>query len=152
MPVAALSSQKTHSRFIRFIVVGGTAYVVQWLTMKLFAPWFATNIAFTLSFICSTTTHYSLNRFWALPSVRTDSWRQFGEYLATACLSYVINFGLFRLCIDVFGLGKLWATAIAVPPSTLVVFLLLHFRVFRHHRGADKPTASNPAAADSDRL
>lgn len=132
MPVAALSNQHTRFRFARFIVVGGTAYAVQWLTMKLFAPWFATNIAFTLSFICSTTTHYLLNRFWALPSVRTDSWRQLGEYLATACVSYVINFGLFRLCIDVFGLGKLWATAIAVPPSTLVVFLLLNFRVFRH--------------------
>jgi putative flippase GtrA len=118
-------------RFVRFIVVGGTAYGVQWGTMKLLAPLYSTNVAFTLSFLCSTTTHYTLNRFWALPSTRRDSWRQLGEYAATAALSWVINFALFRLCIDVFDLGKLWATAIAVPPSTVVVFLLLNFRVFR---------------------
>lgn len=131
MPTTDASNQANEFRFLRFLVVGGTAYAVQWLTMKLFAPRFATNVAFTLSFVCSTATHYSLNRFWALPSVRHDAWRQLGEYLATAALSYLINFGLFRLCIDGFGLGKLWATAIAVPPSTLVVFLLLNFRVFR---------------------
>ena len=124
-------AQQTGFRFARFIVVGGTAYAVQWLTMKAFAPLFATNVAFTLSFLCSTTTHYSLNRFWALPSTRRDSWRQLGEYAATAALSYVINLAIFRLCLDVFGLSKLWSTAIAVPPSTVVVFLLLNFRVFR---------------------
>jgi putative flippase GtrA len=43
----------------------------------------------------------------------------------------VINFALFRLCVDGFGLGRILATAIAVPPSTVVVFLLLNYRVFR---------------------
>lgn len=127
-------------RLARFLVVGGTAYAVQWTAMKLLAPLLPTNVAFTASFICSTVTHYSLNRFWALPSFRHDSWRQFGEYLATAALSYVVNFALFRLCIDVLGLGKLWATAIAVPPSTVIVFLLLNFRVFR-----EKPKPAAPA-------
>jgi hypothetical protein len=28
-------------------------------------------------------------------------------------------------------LGKIWSQAIAVPPSTLVVFLILNYRVFR---------------------
>lgn len=134
MPAPALPSRDTRFRFLRFLVVGGTAYAVQWVTTRLFAPWFPANVAFTLGFICSTATHYSLNRFWALPSLRNDSWRQFGEYLGTAALSWVINFALFRLCIDGFGLGIMWATAIAVPPSTLVVFLLLNFRVFRAHR------------------
>lgn len=133
------STATLHSfRLLRFVVVGGTSYVVQWLTMKVLAGVLPTNWAFTVSFLCSTATHYTLNRFWALPSGRNDSWRQFGEYAATAVLSYAINFGLFRLCIDAFGLGKLWATAIAVPPSTLVVFLLLNFRVFRSVRTNDQ--------------
>jgi putative flippase GtrA len=131
MPTTSAPTRTHAFRFGRFLVVGGSAYAVQWLTMRAFAPWFVTNVAFTLSFACSTTTHYALNRFWALPSSRQDSWRQLGEYLATAALSFVINFALFRACLDFFGLGKLWATAIAVPPSTIVVFLLLNFRVFR---------------------
>jgi putative flippase GtrA len=126
-----LTRRETQVRFFRFIAVGGTACLVQVVSMKLFLGWLGTNLAFTLSFICSTSTHYTLNRFWALPSTRADTLRQLGEYLATAALSFAINFSLFRLCLDVFGLDKLWATAVAVPPSTMVVFLLLNYRVFK---------------------
>jgi putative flippase GtrA len=132
---AKLSDRETQVRFARFLAVGGTAYLVQVATMTLFLLRLGENLAFTLSFLCSSSTHYTLNRFWALPSERTDSWRQAREYLGTVALSWVINFSLFRVCLDVFGLGNIWATAIAVPPSTLVVFLLLNFRVFRAKRG-----------------
>jgi putative flippase GtrA len=63
--------------------------------------------------------------------VRQDSWRQFCEYLVTAGISYLINLAGFYLCSHVFGLSNFWATAIAVPPSTVVVFLLLNYRVFK---------------------
>jgi putative flippase GtrA len=126
-----LTRRETQVRFFRFLVVGGTAYLVQMASMKLLLGWLGTNPAFTLSFMCSTSTHYLLNRFWALPSMRADTLHQLGEYLVTAALSFVINFSLFRLCLDVFGLDKLSSTAVAVPPSTLVVFLLLNYRVFR---------------------
>ena len=132
---AKLTDRETQVRFARFLTVGGTAYVVQVLTMKLFLLRLGTDASFTLSFMCSTSTHYMLNRFWALPSMRTDSWRQAREYLFTAALSFIINYGLFHLCLDVFGLGKIVSTAIAVPPSTLVVFLLLNYHVFRAKRG-----------------
>lgn len=130
---AKLTDRETQVRFARFLVVGGTSYVVQVAVMKLTseAIGLGTNVAFTLSFVCSSATHYVLNRFWALPSARADSWRQAREYLGTVAISYLINIGVFRLCLDVVGLGKIWATAVAVPPSTVVVFLLLNFRVFR---------------------
>ena len=125
------SSPADRWRFVRVLVVGGTAFGVQLATMKLFLLVASTNVAFSGAFGCSVTTHYLLNRFWALPSGRTDSWRQAREYLATAGLSWGLNFAVFRLALDGFGLGKIWATAVAVPPSTLVVFLLLNYRVFR---------------------
>jgi putative flippase GtrA len=131
VPKAKPTERETQVRFARFLVVGATAYGVQVLTIKLFLAVMGTNAAFTLSFLCSTTTHYLLNRFWALPSGRIDTARQLVEYLGTAALSYAINFALFRLCVDGFGLGRILATAIAVPPSTVVVFLLLNYRVFR---------------------
>jgi len=126
-----LTRRETQVRFFRFLTVGGTAYLVQVASMKLLLGWLGTNLAFTLSFMCSASTHYLLNRFWALPSMRADTLRQLGEYLVTAALSFAVNFLLFRLSLDVFELDKLWSTAVAVPPSTLVVFLLLNYRVFR---------------------
>lgn len=118
-------------RAARFLVVGGTSFGVQLATMRLALLGCGTNVAFTVSFVCSTTTHYLLNRFWALPSVRVDGWRQAREYLGASAISWVINFAVFHLCLDVFGLGRMWALAIAVPPSTVVVFLILNYRVFR---------------------
>lgn len=128
-----LSDRETQVRAARFLVVGGTSFAVQVAVMKVAseAVGLATNVAFTVSFVCSSATHYVLNRFWALPSARVDSWRQAREYLGTVAISWVINIAVFRLCLDVIGLSKVWATAVAVPPSTVVVFLLLNFRVFR---------------------
>ena len=128
---AKLSDRQTQVRFLRFLTVGATAFVVQVLVMKLLLGRLGTNLAFTLSFVCSTSTHYCLNRFWALPSSRQDTRRQLGEYLTTVLISYAINLAVFHLCLDVIGLGKIWSTAVAVPPSTVVVFLLLNYRVFR---------------------
>ena len=128
---ANLTGRGTQVRFARFLVVGGTAYAVQVGAIRLFLLWLGTNAAFTLAFVAGTAAHYSLNRFWALPSARTDSLRQLQEYLGVAAVSFLINFSLFHLCLHVFGLGRIWATAVAVPPSTAVVFLLLNFHVFR---------------------
>ncbi|MCX6955665.1 MAG: GtrA family protein [Verrucomicrobia bacterium] len=126
-----ISDRETQKRAARFLIVGGTSFCVQVATMKLFSLGLGTDVAFTLAFLCSSATHYTLNRFWALPSARADTWRQLREYLGTVAISWVINFGVFHLCLDVIGLEKTWATAVAVPPSTIVVFLLLNYRVFR---------------------
>ena len=123
--------RETQVRFWRFLIVGGSAYVVQVATIALFRLGMGADLAFTLSFLCSTSTHYCLNRFWALPSTRSDRSKQFLEYAATAGLSYLINFGVFKLCCKVFELNHILSTAIAVPPSTVVVFLILNYRVFR---------------------
>ena len=127
-------ARQTQVRFLRFLVVGGTAAVVQLATLALFKLFLGPTTAFTLSFILATATHYSLNRFWALPSGRRDTVQQLGEYLTTAGLSYLINLGLFHLGLSVLGLSVMWSAVMAVPPSTLVVFLLLNYRVFRHGR------------------
>ncbi len=125
------SDPGTQVRFLRFLVVGGTAAAVQFAALWLGSRRLSASAAFTLSFCCSTGTHYALNRFWALPSGRTDSGRQFGEYLLAVGASYLINLGAFQLGRAVFGLGVMWAAAWAIPPSTLVVFVLLNYRVFR---------------------
>lgn len=125
------SDPGTQVRFFRFLAVGGAAAGVQFATLWCWTKWLPPSPAFTLSFLCSTGTHYLLNRFWALPSDRQDSGRQLGEYLFTVAVSYAINLGAFHFCRSILGLDVMWAAFCAIPPSTLVVFLLLNFRVFR---------------------
>ena len=126
-----LSDRETQVRFARFLCVGGGSAAVQFGVLALLKGRMGDTLAFSVSWVLSTTTHYLANRFWALPSGRHDPGKQFGEYLFTIAVSFAINVGVFRLCQEMFGLGRGWATFWAIPPSTVVVFLLLNFRVFR---------------------
>jgi putative flippase GtrA len=131
MPGLTLPSRDTQARFLRFLVVGGTAAIVDFATFsgaRLILPRIAT---FVLAYLASTTAHYLLNRFWALPSHREDHARQFLEYIGVALLNLGIRYALFWLCRTQLHLGDLLSYAIALPPTTVIVFILLHLRVFR---------------------
>ena len=125
------ATPESRGRLVRFLVVGGGSAGVQFAVLALIKGRMNDLLAFTISWALSTTTHYLFNRFWALPSVRHDAGKQFGEYLFTIALSWVINTAAFQLCHATLGLGVMWSTFWAIPPSTVVVFLLLNFRVFR---------------------
>jgi hypothetical protein len=102
-------------------------FAVLWCVKEQLAP----GLAFSLSFLSSTAVHYGLNRFWALPSVRSDAGRQLVEYLGAVAVSYAVNLAVFSFVRRVWGLDPMWAAACALPPSTLVVFALLNYRIFR---------------------
>ncbi len=125
-----LTDRETQLRLMRFLLVGGGSALVQIAVLRLLKPRMTETLAFTFSWIVSTTTHYFANRFWALPSTRGDTGQQLGEYLFAVALSYLINLGVFKLLRHKFNLSATWATLWAIPPSTIVVFLLLNYRVF----------------------
>ncbi len=131
VPKLSWSDPETLWRLFRFLAVGGGTALVQLGVIVFLKTRTGETLAFSVSWVVSTTVHYLANRFWALPSARHDSAKQFGEYLFTIALSYAINLGAFRVCRDAIGMSIEWATLWAIPPSTVVVFLLLNFRVFR---------------------
>jgi putative flippase GtrA len=126
-----LTDRETQLRLLRFLVVGAGSAVVQVAVLRALRIRLGETWAFSISWVVSTTTHYLANRYWALPSGRDDAVQQLGEYLFAVALSYVINLGAFKLLRTKFKLSPTWATLWAIPPSTIVVFLLLNYRVFR---------------------
>ena len=127
----ALPDRETQMRLARFALVGGGSAAVQFAVLAWLKTWLGATVAFSVSWVVSTAAHYFANRFWALPSARHDASMQLGEYLFTIALSFVINVAAFKLGHDVIGLSVMWAAFWAIPPSTIVVFLLLNYRVFR---------------------
>ena len=121
---------ETQLRALRFLAVGAGSALVQVLVLRALRARLGETWAFTVSWIVSTTTHYLANRYWALPSGRNDSVQQLGEYLVAVALSYLINLGAFKLLRIRFKMSPTWATLWAIPPSTVVVFLILNYRVF----------------------
>jgi putative flippase GtrA len=134
MTKAKLPARETQVRFVRFLVVGGSSALLQFAVLAVVRGRVRDTLAFSVSWLLSTSAHYLLNRFWALPSGRDDPGRQFGEYLLTAAVSYLITLAAFTVGHDVVHLDVMWASFWAIPPSTLIVFLLLNFRVFRAQR------------------
>jgi putative flippase GtrA len=125
-----LTDRETQWRLLRFLVVGAGSALVQVAVLRALKTRMSETLAFSISWVVSTTTHYFANRFWALPSGRDDTAQQLGEYLFAVALSYVINLGTFKLLRLRFKMSATWATLWAIPPSTIVVFLLLNYRVF----------------------
>ncbi len=131
MSVFKLPPRATQIRFLRFIAVGVGSALAQVGMIALLKSHLRETLAFSVSWFLSAALHYLANRFWALPSGRSDAAKQFGEYLFALAVSYAINLGAFYVCRNLLGLGVEWATLWAIPPSTIVVFLLLNYRVFR---------------------
>jgi hypothetical protein len=64
-------------------------------------------------------------------SARHDHSRQFIEYPGTSVFDYIINLARLRQCFDVLNFDEALATAMVMPASAVVAFLLLNCRVFR---------------------
>jgi hypothetical protein len=126
-----IQNQQFSGRLVRFFVVGGVSYIANIAAFRVLMRLLSVNAAFSLAFVVSVMAHYSLNRYWALPSIRSDFGKQFLEYIGTTVLSYAMSFTVFNVCHLVFGLSPLWSQVCAQPPSTVFVFLILNFRVFK---------------------
>jgi putative flippase GtrA len=131
MPSLSLKPRETQIRLLRFIVVGGGSALLQLAIVAVLKRYMGETLAFSISWFLSAAVHYLANRFWALPSSRVDIGKQFGEYLFTLALSYAINLGAFMAFRHWVGMNVEWATLCAIPPSTIVVFLMLNYRVFK---------------------
>jgi len=127
-----LLNRQLQVRFLKFFSVGGAGYCVAMVSFNLFKRVFKPNLAFTSCFLLSLATHYSLNRFWALKSSRSDTGRQLLEYLSTAAISYAISFSTFKILSVKLSLSLSWSQALSQPPSTIFTFLILNFLVFKH--------------------
>lgn len=134
------------NRVIRF---GATGLIVLtldltlvWLLRKWLLPWAAVSLAY----FAGVTLHFVLNKFWVF---RSGEWRCSGQILRYSIS--VLACWLCTLWVFTFFHGfireVLVAKALAVPPTTLLSFVLMRTFVFppRNNRCFDSPTAVSDA-------
>jgi putative flippase GtrA len=112
-------------------VVGGTVAVVDfstvWFLSHILQPLVAVSIAYFVGVIC----HFLLNKFWVFQCRRSDYVRQLMQYLTVVLSSWLTTVATVQLCLSTITHNILIAKLFAVPPATLVAFLLMQFFVFR---------------------
>lgn len=126
-------------RFLRFCTVGATVASIDfgllWLLSGQIPPLVAVSIAYLTGVCC----HFLLNKMWVFRCRRSDYLRQLTQYSAVVIASWVTTITIVHLCLSRFTSNVLIAKLFALPPATLVAFLLMQFFVFR---GPHKPALS----------
>jgi putative flippase GtrA len=124
-------NQERIYRLIRFCLVGGSVAVVDfgtvWLLSHLLQPLAAVSIAYFVGVTC----HFLLNKFWVFRCRRSDYVRQLMKYLTVVLSSWLTTLVTVQLCLSTITHNILIAKFFAVPPATLVGFVLMQFFVFR---------------------
>jgi putative flippase GtrA len=118
-------------RFLRFCTVGATVasidFSLVWFLSSRLAPLVAVSIAYLIGVCC----HFLLNKMWVFQCRRSDYVRQLIQYSAVVIASWATTITVVHLCLSSFTNNVLIAKLFAVPPATLVAFLLMQFIVFR---------------------
>jgi putative flippase GtrA len=124
-------TQERFFRFLRFCIVGVTVASIDfglvWLLSRRMPPLVAVSIAYFTAVCC----HFLLNKMWVFQCRRSDYIRQLIQYSAVVVASWLTTITIVHLCLSSFTTNVLIAKLFAVPPATLVAFLLMQFLVFR---------------------
>jgi len=129
-----LNRERIH-RLVRFCVVGGTVAVVDFSTVWLLSHFLRPLVAVSIAYVVGVTCHFLLNKFWVFQCRRSDYIRQVMQYLTVVLSSWLTTIVIVHLCLSTITQNILIAKLFAVPPATLVAFVLMQFFVFRksHH-------------------
>lgn len=131
-------------RFGKFLVVGVVSALLDigflWIALG-FLP---SQGAFSVGYVIGIAAHFCLNKWWTFQCRRSDIHVQLIQYAAVTAVNYVVQFSVFSLVIFVLhaesallpawavasGIQQVFAKMCAIPPSTIVGFLLFRKNVF----------------------
>ena len=124
-------TQERFFRLLRFCTVGAAVAAIDfglvWLLSGHLPPLIAVSLAYFTAVCC----HFLLNKMWVFQCRRSDYIRQLIQYSAVVVASWLTTITIVHLCLSSFTTNVLIAKLFAVPPATLVAFLLMQFLVFR---------------------
>ena len=124
-------TQERFFRLLRFCTVGAAVAAIDfglvWLLSGHLPPLIAVSLAYFTAVCC----HFLLNKMWVFQCRRSDYIRQLIEYSAAVIASWVTTLTIVHLCLSSFTSNVLIAKLFAVPPATLIAFLLMQLFVFR---------------------
>ncbi len=117
--------------FAKFCCVGllvagvdfGTLWLLQNILPKL--------VAVSLAYFLGVTTHYALNKWWVFRADANVRVAELARYVFTVIVCWLCTVGVAWLALRVATSNVLVAKLLAIPPATLLSFVLMRKFVFR---------------------
>jgi putative flippase GtrA len=118
-------------RLFRFCTVGATVASIDFGLVWPLRGWTPPLVAVSIAYLTAAFCHFLLNKMWVFQCRRSDYLRQLAQYIAVVVASWSTTITIVQLCLSSFTNNVLIAKLSAIPPATLVAFLLMQFIVFR---------------------
>jgi dolichol-phosphate mannosyltransferase len=112
-------------QLIRFAIVGGTGFVINVAVYALCVHPLAINyrVAFVLAWLVAVTNNFLLNRHWTFQAAAGSARFQAIRFFVVSLLAAGFGFLLLTLFVELIGLPKVPAEALAVAAATPLNFL-----------------------------
>jgi putative flippase GtrA len=121
--------------------VGATVAAIDFSLLWVLSRWLPPLIAVSIAYLTAVSCHFLLNKMWVFRCSRPDYAKQVAQYALGVAACWLTTLGIVRLSLSTITENILLAKLIAVPPATLVGFLMLRFFVFGSRK---KSTVSIP--------
>ena len=118
-----LRSHHNWLELIRFCVVGGSGYVINLGLFTIAYKHVPYPIAFVFSFVVAATNNFIWNRVWTFKVEHGVPHVQYARFLAVSVLPLAIDLVALAFLIEVVGMHKPVAAAIAIVVATPISFL-----------------------------
>jgi putative flippase GtrA len=117
-------------RFLQYCTVGATVAAIDFSLAWMLSLWLSPLIAVSIAYFTAVTCHFLLSKMWVYRCSRKDHARQVGQYALCIMGAWLLTLGVVRLCLSTITTNILLAKLIALPPVTLVGFVVLRCFVF----------------------
>jgi putative flippase GtrA len=129
-------------RFLRFCAAGGTVAIVDfgsaWTLSHILAPVFAVS----LGYFAAATCHFLLNKLWVFKCQRRDYLRQLTWYGLTVFTCWLTTVTVVIAVLPLVSSNIILAKLIALPPASMVAYVLMQLVVFRFRESTEPMTNS----------
>jgi len=129
-------------RLFRFCFVGAAVFCIDfsllWLFLVVLPPMGAVSLAYLLAVM----SHFFLTKIWVFEAVHPVSRREIAGYLIVVAASWACTAGVAWTSLRLLSDNVYIAKALAIPPTTLVSFVLMKRLAFRasHAAGPSEST------------
>jgi len=118
-------------RVVRFCVVGGVVFAVDFGAIWMFKQFLPRLVAVAIAYLIAVAIHYSLNKWWVFGAGQRFCGRELARYglMVAACwlLTILTVAGALRLLTDNVFIAK----GLAIPPTMVLGFVMMRSFVFR---------------------
>jgi dolichol-phosphate mannosyltransferase len=108
---------------MRYCCVGGSGYLINLGVFVLADPSMPYTLAFTVAFICAATSNFLWNRLWTFRVEHGRPHHQYARFLGVSVAALLLDLVVLRALVELAGMPKPPAAAIAILMALPVSFL-----------------------------